>query len=58
MCFEVGRVDLDRRVVGGLCRQPRPDPGEHSDITLPFPAIVESLVGPYSRGASRERKPL
>ena len=38
VCFEVGRINGDRLVVGGLCRQSRHDPGEHAHIAPSFPA--------------------
>ena len=44
MCFEVGRIDGDRPVIGGFRRQTRHDPREHAHIAPPLPAVIERLV--------------
>jgi hypothetical protein len=60
MCFEVGCIEGERRVIRGFGSQTRYGPRQHPHITPPLPTVVDGLggAGPYSAGSSRQRKPL
>jgi len=44
--FQIGRVDHDRLPIRGLGSQPLEDPGEHTHLAPPLPAVVERLGRP------------
>lgn len=43
MCLEVGRIDRNCLVIGGLSGQPGHDPRKHTHIAPPLPTVVECL---------------